>query len=102
MLVVAGCGSSPAVEEMVNSCLQQYGTNRAYCECSADYTFEALDGSEMALMDSISNLPPGISDREVAERLGISPADLRRESRAIRSRLGSRAVEARRICGDRL
>jgi hypothetical protein len=102
ILGVAACGSSPAVEEMVDSCLQQYGTNPAYCECSADYTFAALDGSEAALMDAISSLPQGLSDREVAERLGMSPSDLRREMGSIRSRLGSRAREARNVCSDRL
>ena len=93
-------GVDMAKTEMTESCFNSGGgqLTEQECSCMTDRAFAELNSEELAFVDDVYSLPPGTSDNDAAEMIGMDQGEFNRLSRSFASKIGSSAIGAAMEC----
>lgn len=101
-MTLAACsnGVDLAKNEMTESCFNSGGgqLTEEECSCMTDRAFADLNSEELAFVDDVYRLPPGTSDSDAAEMIGMDQGEFNRLSRSFAQKIGSSAIGAAMEC----
>ena len=91
IMALTACGKSNADAAKAES-------TEKYCSCTADYVIGHMDKDEVALLGRVASTDKNISDKELADKLGMSVYEMQSKLGRAQSSASSHIVSAAREC----